>query len=69
MANPLNFGVCAWAPTITTDVVRTVGGSTTRELHNVPRFLHVVNLPVMARINVSDTAAVLRKVTANRHSL
>jgi len=69
VANPLNFGVCAWAPTITTDVVRTVGGSTTRELHNVPRFLHVVNLPVMARINVSDTAAVLRKVTANRHSL
>lgn len=69
VANPLNFGVCAWAPTITTDVVRTVGGSTTRELHNVPRFLHVVNLPIMARINVSDTNAVLEKIAGHRKTI
>jgi len=57
-ANPLNFGQCFWSPTITTDVVRTVNGSTSRELTSMNRYLHVCNLPVLTTIvatNLQDT--------------
>jgi len=57
--NPLNFGQCAWFPTITTDIVRTNGGSVVRELQTNPRFLHIVNMPILAVMNVSDTNEVL----------
>jgi hypothetical protein len=64
-ANPLNFGQCFWSPTITTDVVRTVNGSTSREMTNSPRYLHVVNLPVLTQFTVSDIDTALGKVTQN----
>lgn len=64
-ANPLNFGQCFWSPTITTDVVRTVNGSTSREMTNSPRYLHVVNLPVLTVFTVSDIDTALGKVTQN----
>ena len=64
-ANPLNFGQCFWSPTITTDVVRTVNGSTSREMTNSPRYLHVVNLPVLTVFTVSDIDTSLGKVTQN----
>lgn len=67
--NPLNFGVCAWAPTISTDIVRTSNGSVVRELQTNPRFLHVVNLPIISVMNVGDTNEVLGKVTKNYHQL
>jgi len=64
-ANPLNFGQCFWSPTITTDVVRTVNGSTSREMTNSPRYLHVVNLPVVTVFTISDIDTSLGKVTQN----
>ena len=67
--NPLNFGQCFWAPTITTDVVRTVNGATARELLTMPRFLHVTNLPILHVTNITGVDAALAKVTANRHNV
>jgi len=67
--NPLNFGQCFWSPTISTDVVRTVNGATTRELQTMPRYLHVVNLPLMAVVNVTSINTALGKVAANRHTV
>lgn len=59
---PLSFGFMAIAPTLTTDVVRTVSGSTSRQLSTMLRYLHVVNLPVLATINVSGITDSLSSV-------
>jgi len=67
--NPLNFGQLFWSPTISTDVVRTVNGSTSRELTTYPRYLHVVSLPVLSVINVSNITASLGKVAINQHTV
>lgn len=67
--NPLNFGQCLWSPTITTDAVRSTNGATVRELTTMPRFLHVVNLPVMSVINVTDITLSLGKVALNFHTV
>ena len=67
--NPLNSGQCFWSPTISTDVVRTVNGATVRELTNMPRFLHIVNLPVMFEIDVTGIDTALGKVTRNYHTV
>ena len=63
--NPLNFGQMFWSPTITTNVVRTVGGSTVKELTTMPRFLHVVNLPVASVTQISGISEALGKVSVN----
>lgn len=60
--NPLNFGNMVWAPTITTDVSRTVSGSHRRELMTIPRYAHIVNLPILVTFDVSDPEGVLSKV-------
>lgn len=62
VVNPLNFGNMIWAPTIATDVIRTVSNSTRRELMTMPRYLHIVNLPILIQIDVSDIEATLKKV-------
>ena len=67
--NELSFGQCVWAPTITVDVTRTTSGETGRELFTMPRYLHIVNLPILALINVTGYNAVLGKVTTNRHTV
>jgi len=65
--NPLNFGQCVWAPTITYDVNRTVNNSTVRAIHTMPRYAHILNLPIMSVINVSDIEGVLGKVKVYTH--
>lgn len=67
--NPLNFGNLAWAPTITTDVARTDGGATIREIHNIPRYAHFVNLPIMMVVNVTSIHSVLGKIAGYRKSI
>jgi len=67
--NPLNFGQTIWAPTITTDIPRTVGGSTSREVTNVPRYLHVPNLNIMSVTHVSGIDKVLGKLSVNFKSV
>ena len=61
--NPLSFGAHLWAPTIATDIVVTQGGSTRRAINTVPRFLHIVNIPILTTFTVSDIDEVLGKVT------
>jgi hypothetical protein len=64
--NPLNFGQMAWAPTLSIDVQRSQGGATVRELWNVPRFSHIINLPILAVVTVTDINSVIGKVAAFR---
>jgi len=67
--NALSFGQCLWAPTITIDVTRTTGGSTGKELFTMPRYLHVVNLPILAVLNISGYNTVIGKVVSNRRTV
>lgn len=64
VANPLNFGNCFWAPTINYEVVRS-GPSISRELHNNPRFGHVIHLPVLSVFNVTDVKGAFNKIPLN----
>lgn len=69
VVNPLNFGNMIWAPTIATDVIRTVSNSTRRELMTMPRYLHIVNLPILIQIDVSDIEATLKKVAIHNQQI
>jgi len=67
--DPISFGQCLWAPTITSDVAVSRNGATSRQVQTHPRFLHIVNLPIMVRINVVNLAGVLGKVARNTHTV
>jgi hypothetical protein len=67
--NPLNFGNFLWAPTITTDVVRSNGGAVIREFHNIPRYMHIINLPILAQITVANLNLALGKLAINMHTV
>lgn len=60
--DPMNYGFCAYTPTIVYEVTKTVNGATSGDLNTVPRFLHVNNLPIGGLINVTDIANVFNKV-------
>lgn len=66
--NDLNFGQCVWSPTVTVDANRTVNNASVRELHTIPRYLHITNLPLMIVLDVTDIQGVLGKVAAYRTS-
>lgn len=63
--DPLNFGFCAYTPTIVYEVSKTTNGAVAGELNTIPRFLHVTNLAIAAVINVSDVANVFNKIALN----
>ena len=63
--NALNFGNCIWSPTISYEVVKTHGGAVSRELHNNPRFMHVIHLPILSVFNISDATGVFDKININ----
>lgn len=56
--NPLNYGVCAYAPDIVYDLVRDLNGQTSREKHNNPRYLHITNLPIIGVFDVTNVGEV-----------
>lgn len=60
--NPLTFGNCLWAPTMTWNVVKTTDNAVNREVSNVPRFMHIVHLPILAQVTISDFAGVLGQI-------
>ena len=60
--NPLNFGNCIWSPTVSYEVTKTHGGAVSRELHNNPRFLHIIHLPIMSVFNITDVQSVFNKI-------
>mgnify|MGYP007081723488 FL=1 len=60
--NPLNFGTCAYAPTIVYDVVRDINGATSREVRNNPRFAHFINTPLIAEFDVLNITQAFHKL-------
>lgn len=67
--NPLNFGNMLWSPEMTVVMNVSRDGATSKELIVAPRFLHNVNLPVLAVLNLSGLPAVTGKVTVNMHTV
>jgi hypothetical protein len=63
--NPMNFGVMAWAPEVTVTLPISRGGQISKELAVSPRFRHIVNLPVMVELDITNLEQVLNKVTQN----
>jgi len=63
--NPLNFGNMGWAPEVTAVLPVSRGGQVSKELTVCPRYQHVVNLPCMVRLDVTNLETVLNKVTIN----
>lgn len=60
--NALNFGNCAYAPTIVYDLVRDINGQTSREKHNNPRYLHITHLPVVGIFDVNNIEQVFGQI-------
>ena len=67
--NPLNFGNMAWTPELTVTLPISRNGQISKETAVQPRFLHVVHLPVLAVLEVSNIPSVTNKVTLNMHSI
>lgn len=58
---PFHFGSFLWSPDLAMVVQISREGRTSKELTVQPRFRHIVNLPVMAVLNVSGIEAVVGK--------
>lgn len=66
--NPLHFGNMAWKPEATVVIPMTRNGQISKELTVQPSFLHIVNLPVLVKVDVIGLTEVLSaKVTVNNH--
>ena len=60
--NPLHFGNMFWRPELTTNMQISRGQTTTRELTVQPSFRHVVHLPILASITVSNLKGAATKM-------
>ena len=60
--NVFNFGNCVWSPTLSYDIVKTTNGSTSMELNNEPRYLHIVHLPILVEFEITDVERVFAKL-------
>lgn len=67
--NPLNFGNMLWSPELTVTMPISRNGQISKELIVAPRFLHMVNLPVLTVLNVTNLPSVTGKVAVNMHSV
>lgn len=64
--NPLHFGNMAWKPELTLVLPMVRNGSNSKELTVTPSFRHIVNLPALAQVNISNLSAVMTtKITMN----
>ena len=59
--NPLNFGNYIYSPELTAILPISRNGAISKELAIQPRFLHVVNMPVLTLINITNIEAVTSK--------
>lgn len=69
LLNPLTFGACFWSPSLVFDLVVTRNNSTSRELHVNPRYSHVVFLPIMTVLNVTNISNIYSKLPQHIRSL
>lgn len=65
--NPLSFGNMLWSPELTVTMPVSRDGAVSRELIVAPRFLHIVNLPVLTKLTVTGLPQVTSKVAINNH--
>lgn len=63
--DPLHFGNFLWSPEVTVVMPISRQGQVSKELIVTPRFLHLVNLPVMVELTVTNLPAVTNKVNVN----
>ena len=59
--NILNFGVCLWSPELVINTKKTIGEGVRTEVSTFPRFLHYINLPIIAVLNVTDIESIVSK--------
>ncbi len=67
--NPLNFGNMLWSPEVTAVLPVSRDSQVSTELIVAPRFLHMVNLPIMTVLNVNNLPTVTGKVQVNMKSV
>ena len=67
--NPLNFGNMAWTPELTVTLPISRNGQISKETAVQPRFLHVVHLPVLSVLEISNIPDVTNKIALNMHSV
>lgn len=68
VANPLHFGNMAWKPELTLVLPLHRNGANSKEITAQPSFLHVMNMPVLGSITVSNIDKVVsNKVAINNH--
>jgi hypothetical protein len=63
--NPLNFGNMAWSPEVTVVLPISRNNQVSKETAVQPRFLHIVNCPILTVLTVTNLDLVLSKVTVN----
>lgn len=67
--NPLHWGVMAWKPELTLTLPISRGGQMSKELTVQPSYLHIVNCPILAVLNVSNIPDALNSVAVQMHSV
>jgi hypothetical protein len=67
--NPLNFGNMGWSPELTVVLPISRNGQISKELSVAPRFLHIVNLPVLTLLNVDGVPNVTNRVPILAHAV
>ena len=67
--NPLNFGNLLYSPELTVAMPISRDGQISRELIVTPRFVHILNLPIMTVLNVTGLPDTINKVAVNTRTL
>jgi len=67
--NPFNFGQLFRAPDLVIPVVSTQSGSTAVRNTVMPKYLHVVNIPIIGEFEVTGLEDVLKKLTINMQTV
>ena len=60
--NPLNFGNLLWSPELTVVMPVSRDGQVSKELIVSPRFAHIVNLPVLSALTVTNLPTAVDKI-------
>lgn len=67
--NPLNFGNMVWAPELVLNANIARGGQISAETVVQPRYLFIVNLPILAEITVTNVNSVLNRIGVYQNNL
>lgn len=68
--NPLHFGNMLWSPEMVLTLPIARGGQISKELTVQPRFRHIVNVPVLGLVNVTNLPqAATNKISVDTHDV